>query len=169
MSIFAAVFARSADDWSGIEIDLSDVGGIDDVVDLMRDVVSARDTVAAEGTMILMVEADDEWFGIVRVDDHANPQVFVSDTRVVDGYPIAAVLLETDGQLEEAEDPEDAEGTGQTPYPDPAGDSTLLDDLGTPEEDLVALTLREGVLPADALAAVADRAGFADSFDALRI
>ncbi|GAA3761806.1 putative tRNA adenosine deaminase-associated protein [Spinactinospora alkalitolerans] len=164
MSIFSAVFSRSAAGWTGAEIDLAEADGIDDVADLMRDVAGARDPGAAEGTMILMVEADDEWFGIVRVDDHNDPQVFLSDARVVPGYPLAALLLDGKGDGE----PEEAEGTGQTPYPDPAGDSGLLSDFGTSGEELLALTLREGLLPADALDEVAGRAGFAESLDALR-
>ncbi|RCV53799.1 tRNA adenosine deaminase-associated protein [Marinitenerispora sediminis] len=164
MSIFSAVFSRSAGAWRGAEVDLADVDGIDDVADLMRDVVGAWDPAAIEGTMLLVLEADDEWFGIVRVDDHADPRVFLSDRRVVHGYPVVGLLLETANP----DVAEDAEGTGQTPYPEPVGDSEVLADLGTPGTDLLALTHREGVLPADALAALAERAGFADSLDALR-
>ncbi|MGI5119554.1 tRNA adenosine deaminase-associated protein [Marinactinospora thermotolerans] len=166
MSIFSAVFSRSADGWTGTEVDLTDVEGIDDVADLMRDIAAAHDPGAAEDTMLLLAEADDEWFGIVRVDDRADPRVFLSDARMVHGYPIAALLLE-DTVAVAAGDEEEERG-GQRPYPDPGGDAGLLVDLGTPEETLLALTLREGVLPADALATIADHAGFADALDALR-
>ncbi|MFC7327984.1 tRNA adenosine deaminase-associated protein [Marinactinospora rubrisoli] len=164
MSIFSAVFSHSDGEWRGTEVDLADVGGIDDVADLMRDVVGSWDPAAVAGTMLLVLEADDEWFGIVRVDDHADPRVFLSDRRVVHGYPVVALLLET----ADPDVAEDVEGTGQTPYPEPVGDPEVLAELGTPGADLLTLTHREGVLPADALAILAERAGFAESLDTLR-
>ncbi|TDQ55493.1 putative tRNA adenosine deaminase-associated protein [Actinorugispora endophytica] len=165
MSVFSAVFSRSPKGWTGAEVDLTEVEGIDDVADLMRDTAAAMG--AGEEGMLLFAEADDEWFGIVRVDDRNDPRVFLSDVRAVRGHPVALLFLET-GAAPEPEE-EDAEGTGQTPYPDPSGDTGLLADFGTSGAELVALTLREGLLPADALAEVADRAGFAEALDALRV
>ncbi|MEY9214371.1 tRNA adenosine deaminase-associated protein [Thermobifida halotolerans] len=163
MPVFAAVFSRSWDGWTGTEVDLADLDGIDDVADLMRDAVAAMD--ADEAAVVLLAEADDEWFGIVRIDDNNDPRVFLSDTRVVHNHPTAQLFLESDPVPETEEEPE---GTGQTPYPDPVGDTELLADLGTPGDELLALTLREGLLPADALTTVADRAGFAEPLDELR-
>ncbi|PSK95468.1 putative tRNA adenosine deaminase-associated protein [Murinocardiopsis flavida] len=165
MSIFSAVFGRSNGTWAGGEVDLSEAESIDDITDLMRDVAGAEDPDAAEGTMVLLMEADDEWFGVVRVDDRADPRVFLSDARAVHSNAVAALLLDS-GTIHE---PEMVEGTGQKPYPDPGGDTGLLADLGTAPADLIALTLGEGLLPADALAVLAERAGFADSLDALRV
>ncbi|WP_046468706.1 tRNA adenosine deaminase-associated protein [Allosalinactinospora lopnorensis] len=166
MSIFAVVFFRSADTWVGIEVDLTESESIDDVADLMRDVAGTHGADASEGTMLLLIEADDEWFGVVRVDDHADPQVFLSDARVVREHPLAALLLES-GEIEPPEQQE--EGTGQKPYPDPGGTAELLSDIGTSEQDLLSLTLSEGTLPGDVLSIIAARAGFADYLDSLRI
>lgn len=162
MPVFAAVFSRSADGWTGTEVDVADLDGIDDVADLMRDVAAAAE--ADETAVVLVAEADDEWFGIARIDDTGDPRAFLSDLRVVYGHPAARLFLE-DGR---GPGDEEAEGTGQPPYPEPAGDAELLADLGTPGSELLALTLREGVLPADALTTVADRAGFAELLDELR-
>ncbi|RNL83208.1 tRNA adenosine deaminase-associated protein [Halostreptopolyspora alba] len=165
MSVFAAVFCRSADTWLGTEVDLSGTESIDDVADLMRDVSGVHGPDAAEGTMLLLIEADDEWFGLVRVDDHSDPLVFLSDARVVHEHPLAALLLESG----EFEPPEQTEGTGQKPYPDPGGTAALLSDIGIPEDDLLSLTLSEGILPGDVLSTVAERAGFAEDLDSLRL
>ncbi|MBB4935384.1 putative tRNA adenosine deaminase-associated protein [Lipingzhangella halophila] len=165
MSIFAAVFCLSADTWMGTEVDLDGAESIDDVADLMRDVSGAHGPDAAEGTMLLLIEADDEWFGLVRVDDHSDPQVFLSDARVVHEHPVAELLLES-GEIEA---PEQVEGTGQKPYPNPGGTGALLSDIGTSERDLLSLTLSEGILPGDVLSTVAARAGFADYLDSLRL
>lgn len=161
MSIFSAVFCRAADAWTGVETELDDATTIDDVADVMRDACG----VAAEGTMVLVMEADDEWFAIVRVDDHADPRVFLSDVRVVHENPVAALLLDS-GEIDA---PEEGEGTGQKPDPQPGGDFRLLDDLGTPASDLVSLTTSEGLLPGDVLTDVAERAGFGDPLEALRL
>ncbi|GAA4917663.1 tRNA adenosine deaminase-associated protein [Streptomonospora salina] len=161
MSIFSAVFCRVADEWTGTETELDDAATIDDVADAMRDACGG----AAEGTMVLVMEADDEWFAVVRVEDHADPRVFLSDVRVVHESQVAALLLDS-GEIEA---PEQAEGTGQKPYPQPGGDSRLLDDLGTPASDLEALTTSEGLLPGDVLTDVAERAGFGEPLEALRL
>ncbi len=165
MSIFAAVFCCPADTWVGTEVDLDGVENIDDMADLMRDVSVSYGPDAVEGTMLLLIEAEDEWFGFVRVDNHSDPMVFLSDARVVHEDPLAALLLESG----EIEPPEQVEGTGQKPHPDPGGVGALLSDIGTPEQELMSLTLSEGVLPGDVLSTVATRAGFAERLDSLRL
>jgi putative tRNA adenosine deaminase-associated protein len=165
VSIFAVVFFRSADTWMGIEVDLTEAESIDDVADLMRDATGTHGAEASEETMLLLIEADDEWFGVVRVDDHPDPQVFLTDARVVHEHPLAALLLESG----EIEPPEQEEGTGQKPYPAPGGTAELLSDMGTPEQDLLSLTVSEGTLAGDVLSIIAARAGFADYLDSLRI
>lgn len=165
MSVFSAVFFRATGEWGSAEVDLADAEGVDDVADAMRDTAGEYAPGAEDGTMVLFLEADDEWFGIVRLDDREDPRVFLSDARFVHENEIAAMLLDS-GQIAA---PEQVEGTGQKPLPDPGGDASLLDDLGTPADDLRGLALAEGALPADVLAEVAARAGFADRLDALRM
>ncbi|GAA1107722.1 tRNA adenosine deaminase-associated protein [Nocardiopsis composta] len=165
MSTFSAVFFPAAAGWGAAEVDAADAATIDDLADAVRDAAGAVDPGAAEGTMLLFLEADDEWFGVLRVDDRAEPRVFLSDTRSVHDHPVAALFLES-GAITA---PEQVEGTGQKPGARPGGDGGLLADLGTPADELLALTTAEGALPADVLAELAERAGFADHFDALRI
>ena len=163
MAVFAAVFSHAADGWTGTEVDLAEYEGIDDLADRMRDTAAAEST--AETSVVVLAEADDEWFGVARLDDTGEPRAFLSDMRVVYGHPAARLFLETDGGID---DDQETEGTGQNPYPEPVGDPDLLDDLGIPGTELMALTTREGILPADALTTIADRAGFAGELDELR-
>ncbi|ASU81712.1 hypothetical protein CDO52_01890 [Nocardiopsis gilva YIM 90087] len=165
MPIFSVLFFRAAGVWRGEEVDLAEAESIDDIADLMRDVAAAHDAEAVEGTMVLLMEADDEWFGVIRVDNHADPRVFLSDVRVIGEYPVATLLLNS-GNVHAPEVPE---GTGQRPYPDPGGDEDLLADLGTSGTSLLSLAVGEGRLPSDVLADLAARAGFGDVLDTLRV
>lgn len=144
---FAAVFARTEAGWIGADADLSEIMSLDDVTDLMRETA-----VEAIGDLVLMlVEEDDTWFAVARLDGDDEPRLFVSDLESSRTSKIAAMLAEPMGELSE---------TG------PAGDLTLLDDLGTDPDRLVELS--ERVLPGDALTIVAEQAGFVDEFDRLR-
>ena len=62
----------------------------------------------------------------------------------------------------------DEEDEGIHPVAEPVGDTGLLSDLGTSADDLLALCAEEGLLPADVLAAVGERAGFADVLEQVR-
>ena len=44
----------------------------------------------------------------------------------------------------------------------------MLADLGTPADDLLDLCAEEGLLPADVLTVLGERAGFLDVLDGLR-
>ncbi|MEU6034334.1 MULTISPECIES: tRNA adenosine deaminase-associated protein [Actinomadura] len=144
MSYFAAVFAQTPQGWVGTEAMLSEAEDVDDVADLMREaaVESYGDPV------VLLVEEDDEWFAIVRLDGEGDPRAFVSAAR---GDGLGALLQEL---------------VGDVPDGETAGDLHLLDDLGVDAERLVELG--ERALPGDALATIAELAGFGEEFDRLR-
>lgn len=144
---FAAVFARTEAGWIGADADLSEIMSLDDVADLMRETA-----VEAIGDLVLMlVEEDDTWFSVIRMDGDDDLRLFLSDPEAGRTSKIAALLAEPLGELTDAE---------------PAGELTLLDDLGTDADRLVELS--ERVLPGDALTIVAEQAGFVDEFDRLR-
>ncbi|GHC73630.1 hypothetical protein GCM10007079_07740 [Nocardiopsis terrae] len=162
MSTFAAVFAPNGKTWRGSEVDLGDVDAIDDVTDLMLDFA----TEWATDLTLLLVEADDEWFAVVRVDESGtDPKVYLSDGRVVHDHPLAEVLSEAGGLGA----PQPAESAGARPDPRPDGDGDLLTDLGVTEDELASLSVGGGVLPSDVLAVVAERSGFADLLDSMRL
>ena len=144
---FAAAFARTEAGWIGVDADLSEIMSLDDVADLMRETA-----VEAIGDLVLMlVEENDTWFAVVRLDGDDEPRLFVSDPEAGRTSKIAALF---------------AEPLGEQPDAEPAGDLTLLDDLGTDADRLVELS--ERALPGDALTIVAEQAGFVDEFDRLR-
>ncbi|GAB3477361.1 tRNA adenosine deaminase-associated protein [Nocardiopsis coralliicola] len=173
MALFATVFFPAARGWRDADVeeavaaaaDPDEPGGIDEVADALRDAAGAVDPTAPEGTMLLFLEADDEWFGVVRLDDREDPRVFLSDARAVHEHPAAALLLDS-GAIDA---PEQTEGTGQKPQPVPGGDSAVLDGFGTSARELVDMTTAEGALPAEVLGDLAERAGFADLYDAARL
>jgi putative tRNA adenosine deaminase-associated protein len=162
VSTFAAVFAPNGRTWRGTEVELGDVDVIDDVTDLMLDFAAERGSDSA----LLLVEADDEWFAVVRTsDDGGEPRVYLSDGRVVHDHPVASVLSEA-GALGA---PQPSESAGARPNPVPVGDGDLITDLGVDGDELRSLSVGSGVLPADVLAVVAERAGFGDILDAMRL
>jgi putative tRNA adenosine deaminase-associated protein len=165
VSYFAAALARTGESWTGVEVDLDEIEDIEALTDLLRDL-----TGDAPGPALLMLEEDDEYVAIVRVDGGATglgePRVFLSDRRAVQGSDVAAMLWE-DVEPEDEED-EDAEDEGTRPVAEPVGDIELLADLGTPGAELVDLCAEEGLLPADVLTTVCERAGCADVLEELR-
>jgi putative tRNA adenosine deaminase-associated protein len=147
---FSVTFARSDAGWIGTETDLTEVAGVDDITDIMRE--TAVET--APDTVVLLVEQEDEWFAVVRLDDGEDPRVFLSDPRATLTSDLAHMLHEQIGAIDEV------------PTDDPVGDPGLLADLGT---DAARLTeLGERRLPGDALSVIAERAGFAEDYERLR-
>ena len=162
MSTFAAVFALNGGTWRGAEVDLGDVEAIDDVTDLMLDFGAEW----GGDPTLLLIEADDEWFAVVRLDETGtDPRVYLSDGRVVHDHPVAEVLSEAGGLGA----PAPVESAGSRPDPRPDGDQELLTDFGIPGEELRSLSAGGGVLPGDVLAVVAERSGFADLLDTMRL
>ncbi|MBB6121695.1 tRNA adenosine deaminase-associated protein [Nocardiopsis algeriensis] len=161
MPTFAAVFAPDGKAWRGAEVELGEVNVIDDVTDLMLDHAAESGSDLA----VLLLEVDDEWFAIVRTDDGGEPRVFLSDARVVEDHHLAEVLSEAG-----VAGAPPAEGAGSRPDPSPDGDAGLLTDLGVTADELRSLSHdSSGVLPSDVLAAVAERAGFGDLLDSMRL
>jgi len=168
---FAAALARRPDGWRGEEIDLRDAEDLDGVVEELRAVADDATT------LLLLVEENDEWFGIVRVDEDGDPRVFLSDGRATETSSLGAILAEA-ADVVEAVDDEDADDTDEDDEDadeatqaagDPIGDAEVLADLGTPAKRLLALCAEEGQLPADILSNLCERAGCLEALDALRL
>ncbi|NGN68510.1 hypothetical protein G5C51_32005 [Streptomyces sp. A7024] len=180
---FAALLARTEDGWEASDTELDDVETLDDLADLARE--SSSDD---EETVLVFIEQEDAWFGVVRVDGEEDPRIFVSDASAAARSSYGEILL-TDDLLgrdpEEAEDldqltdldgTEDGEpdaddddsddastGSGGSAVPSgPVGDPQLLDDLGVSEKELLSLS------DVDALNTIADVLGAADVLEAVR-
>ena len=164
MSYFAAALARTDDGWTGVELDLSEVEDLESLTDLLRDL-----TGDGPGPALMLLEEDDEHVAVVRVDGGAGSldeaRVFLSDRRAIQGSEVAAMLWEQ-ADADEPEDDEDDEGPPL--LAEPVGDIGLLSDLGTPADLLLETCAGEGLLPADVLSTLCERAGCLDALEQLR-
>jgi len=149
VSYFTAALAREGEKWFAHDVDVEDLDDLRDLTVALREV--ARD----EEPVLLLVEREDAWWAVVRVDADDDPRVFGSDLLGVAASPYAAAL-----GVEEPDDDEAAPGT-------PFGDGDLLADLGTTPEALGQICADE-LVPMDALATLAEPAGFAEVLDSLR-
>ena len=98
MSYFAAALARTPDGWAGQELDLDEFEDLEGLAEELRDLTGDGD-----GPALLLLEEDDEYVAVVRVDGGtgslSEPRVFLSDQRAVLASDVAAMLWE-----EEADD-----------------------------------------------------------------
>lgn len=163
MSYFAAALARTEQGWSGREFDLDEVDDLESLADVMRDLVGD-----SPGPALLLLEEDDEYIAVVRVDGGAGsldePRVFLSDRRAVQQSEVASMLWEQEPEPVDDDDEEE----GIRPVAEPVGDAGLLTDLGTPADVLLELCAGEGLLPADVLTQLCERAGCAEVLEGLR-
>jgi len=171
VSYFASTLARTDGKWFAREVDLHEIEDLDGLVEEIRRGADDSDVV------VLFVEEDDEWFGIVRLDEDADPRAFISDGRVVETSTIGALLAEAaavtdpgddddDDEADEGDDEEEEESVRIDG--DPSGDPELLADLGTPAKRLLALCAEEGQLPADIISSLCESAGCLDALEELR-
>ncbi|MET9957873.1 hypothetical protein ABZ128_02090 [Streptomyces sp. NPDC006326] len=180
---FAALLARTEDGWEASDMELDDVESLSDLIDLARAAAVDDDTVVA------LIEQEDAWFGVVRVDGEEDPRYFVSNAAAASRSSYGSMLTdellgsdEEDDELDELdldgtedgdedtisaftglEDGEDEEvGPGAEPVPaGPLGDPRLLDDLGVSHKQLMTLD-------GDALSEIAESLGATEVLEAVR-
>ena len=162
MTYIATALRRREHEWEGVDVDLGDVEDLDTLSEVVRD---------SRETAMLLLEEDDEYVGILRIEDDTDPRVFVSDRRVLEGDGLAARLFgeSIEAEVREApgDDAEDDEDSGR-PEVEPAGDEALLTDLGVSGERLLDLCAEEGMLPSDVIFAVAEAIGAAEVLERVR-
>ncbi len=160
MSYFAAVLTRTGDRWHAGEADLEDCESLSDLGDYLRD--------NGGQVRLLVLEQDDEYAAIIRLDhDEDDPRAFLSDGHAADAFPMAALVAEDLVEIgeDELEDDEDAPPAHDSA---PFGDADIVEDLGTPASDLLAMCAHPGTLPIDVLVAVCEKAGCGEAFEELR-
>ncbi|MFG3347897.1 hypothetical protein ACGF1Z_22870 [Streptomyces sp. NPDC048018] len=175
---FAALLARTEDGWEASDTELDNVETLADLADL------ARESAGDDGeTVIVFIEQEDVWFGIVRVDGEDDPRVFVSNAtaaaRFSYGEILTSELLGGDDDPDSALDELDLDGTedgepeaeaddtadetdGKVLPAGPLGDGRILEDLGVTEREL--LDLESG----DALTEIAEAIGVSEILEAVR-
>ncbi|MFJ8360742.1 hypothetical protein [Streptomyces sp. NPDC093984] len=175
---FAALLARTEDGWEASDTELDDVETLSDLADL------AREASAEDDTVLVLIEQEDAWFGVVRVDGEDDPRIYVSDAAAAARSSYGEILLTDellgrepgddgpdldsldldgteDGEPEDADD-EDAPATDAAVPHGPVGDSEILDDLGVSEKELRALDAE------DALNTIAEALGASEVLETVR-
>lgn len=98
VSYFSAVISRSGRSWRALDVDLEDLESLDEVAEHLR-------AVANGGPVLAVLEREDEWFALIRVDDDNDPRVFVSDLDATQRSHYAEMLAPVaDVELEEYAD-----------------------------------------------------------------
>ncbi|MDX3500622.1 hypothetical protein PV689_01685 [Streptomyces sp. ATCC51928] len=182
---FAALLARTEDGWEASDTELDDVETLSDLTDL------ARDASVDEDTVLVYIEQEDAWFGVVRVDGEEDPRIYVSDASAAARSSYGEILLTDEmlgrepgaedeiAALEELVDldgtedgeperptPAAADQDDDAPDPDavpagPIGELGVLADLGMSEKELLTLQT-------DALAEIAEAVGAAEVLESVR-
>lgn len=180
---FAALLARTEDGWEASDTELDDVETLSDLADLAREASTEDDTV------LVLIEQEDAWFGVVRVDGEDDPRIYVSDAAAAARSSYGEILLTDellgrepgdddvpdldsldldgteDGEPEnDSDDDDDVGGTasGEAVPSGPIGDREVLADLGVNEKELLALDSN------DALNKIAEVLGAAEVLETVR-
>ncbi len=136
MPFFTAVMASDGNAWRARDIDVEDASDLDDLAATLR-------TAAYQDRPVLaVIEAEDQWFALVRVDDDDGARIFVSDLTSASGGhygPVVSSAADVDIDLPIRPDDEDVpEGSGvDTDLDEPvtaAGDNDP-DDPGSGNDD----------------------------------
>ncbi|MFF2508922.1 hypothetical protein ACFVTY_36975 [Streptomyces sp. NPDC058067] len=181
---FAALLARTEDGWEASDTELDDVEAMSDLTDLAREASAG----AEDDTVLVFIEQEDAWFGVVRVDGEEDPRIYVSDAAAAARSSYGEILLtdellgkdpdqdeldaldldgtedgEPDLSDEDGDGDDDTAGTSAEAVPvGPIGDTRILADLGVSEKELLALDTN------DALGQIAEVLGAAEVLETVR-
>jgi putative tRNA adenosine deaminase-associated protein len=162
------VLTRTGDRWRAEEADIEDCESLADLGEVLREI---------DGEVrLLVIEQDDEYAAIVRLDDDAeDPRAFLSDGHAADAFPMAAIVAEDLAEIGDGDEPEPDDDDPlldpDTPLAHdsaPFGDPDIVEDLGTSAVDLLAMCAHPGTLPVDVLLAVCEKAGCGQVFEDMR-
>ncbi|MGW0839458.1 tRNA adenosine deaminase-associated protein [Streptomyces sp. NPDC002787] len=172
---FAALLARTEDGWEASDTELDDVETLSDLADLAREASPDDDTV------LVLIEQEDAWFGVVRIDGEDDPRIYVSDAAAAARSSYGEILLtdellgrepgdddpdldalDLDGTEDGEPDDEDDDTAAEAVPHSPVGDTEILDDLGVSEKELRALDAD------DALSSIAEALGASEVLETVR-
>ena len=176
VAYFTAVIARAGRGWKARDVEVDDADSLGELTDSLR-------TAAVDDQPVLaVIEHEDEWFALVRVDAEEEPRLFVSDlgasARSHYGELLASAAdVDVEADIEpldetaDDDDPEDedaSEDVPETVLPAWAGDPELLDDLGITARVLRKLVEDNSDDPGAVLAEIGEAVGFGVLLEALR-
>jgi putative tRNA adenosine deaminase-associated protein len=111
VAYFTAVIARSGDTWKARDVEVDDAGSLDELADALRQ------TAIDDQPVIAVIEHEDEWFALVRVDGDDEPRLFVSDLGASTKGHYAGLLagaadVDVDADADVAGDDENGDAAG---------------------------------------------------------
>jgi len=174
VAYFTAVLARAGSGWKARDVEVDEADSLEDLADSLRSVA------VDEQPVLAVIEHEDEWFAVIRVDGEEEPRLFVSDLGAAShgGYAeMLASAADVDPDIDADEDESDEESGDEEEEeeePEPpvalvwAGEPDLLEDLGVPGRALRRLVEENADDPGAVLADVGERLGFAELLEALR-
>jgi putative tRNA adenosine deaminase-associated protein len=172
VAYFTAVIARAGSAWRARDVEVDDATSLEDLTDALRSVAVGDQPVLA------VIEHEDEWFALVRVDGDDEPRLFVSDLYSASHShygPLLAPAADVDSadELAEDDDEDDEEDGDGEDEEEPkvaawAGETDLLDDLGISGRTRRKLVEENGEDPGAVLAEVGEVVGFVELLDTLR-
>ena len=174
VAYFTAVIARAGTAWRSRDVEVDDATSLEDLTEALRGVAVSDQPVLA------VIEHEDEWFALVRVDGDEEPRLFVSDLNAASHSrygPLLAPAADVDSadelDDEDDSDDEDDDEDGKKEDDEPkiaawAGETDLLEDLGVSGRTLRKLVEENGDDPGTVLAEVGEVVGFVELLDTLR-
>src|SRR3954452_7801924 len=86
VAYFTAVIARSGAAWRARDVEVDDAASLEELTDALRAVS------VGEQPVLAVIEHEDEWFALVRVDGDEEPRLFVSDLGAAGLSPYGPLL-----------------------------------------------------------------------------
>ncbi|HET9654834.1 MAG TPA: tRNA adenosine deaminase-associated protein [Kineosporiaceae bacterium] len=175
MAYFTAVIAKIGRAWKARDVEVDDAETLDELADALRSAAVDDQPVLA------VVEHEDEWFALVRIDAEEEPRLFVSDLGAASHSPYGEILAPA-ADIDVPDDDEDGGGDGEAGSEGEdggagdgdesvaawAGEADLLEDLGVSARTLRKLVEDNADDPGAVLGEVGETCGFAELLEALR-
>ncbi|MDQ1287828.1 MAG: hypothetical protein QG622_1393 [Actinomycetota bacterium] len=165
MAYFTTVIARTGSSWKARDVEVDDATTLDDLA------LALRSASIDDQPVLAVIEHEDEWFAVVRVDAEDEARLFVSDFGASSRSHYGELLAPAaDVEIRDTEaGPDDEEASSdEDPIAVWAGDPEILDDFGVTAHELRKLTEEKGDDPGTVLADLGEIVGFADLLEVLR-
>jgi putative tRNA adenosine deaminase-associated protein len=184
VSYFTAVIEHSGATWRARDVEVDEAESLDDLVDVLR-------SVSLGGPVLVVVEHEDEWFALIRIDGEDDPRLFVSNLGIALRSPFSGILSPVaDVEPDDGRDDED----DRDPIPDDTdedapvseddldddldqdepeapiwgGELEIIEDLGVEPRRLRDLVERNLDDPGAVLGEIGDQVGFTELLEVLR-
>lgn len=181
MSYFTEILAETSGSWRARDIDVHESETLEELLELMR--ASGE----GDGDVVTVIEHEDDWFALVRLNTEDESSVFLSNVDGVRESPFAEVFEEflggTSEEFEEEFEPADVDPDAEDDEDDEedepamlasdedanwAGDADLFADRGVSAEELITQVEEHSDDPSQVVTFVGEAVGFAEQLEAVR-